>query len=91
MQLQTPIQPIETSKPAVEAVCQFVIVQFGEGEQYANARIMLNDEDGKTVSSHQVNFTEEELAGWGTDDLFVLNLALDKLGIAHQGAALAQK
>lgn len=83
MNLQTPITPVETSKPAVEALCQYVLVQFGEGEQYANCRVILNDEDGSTVASHQVNFTEEELSGWGTDDTFVLDLALTKLGIAH--------
>lgn len=83
MNLQTPIQPVETSKPAVEALCQYVLVQFGEGEQYANCRVILNDEDGTTVATHEVKFTEEELAGWGTDDTFVLDLALTKLGIAH--------
>ncbi len=91
MNLQTPIQPVETSKPATVALCQFVIVNFGEGDQYAHCRILLNDEDGSTVASHQVNFTAEELAGWGTDDTFVINLALDKLGIAHQNAALVQQ
>lgn len=91
MNLQTPIQPVATSKPAVEALCQYVLVQFGEGDQYANCRILLNDEDGSTVVSHQVYFTEEELSGWGTDDTFVINLALDKLGIAHQSAALVQQ
>lgn len=83
MNLQTPIQPVPSSKPAVEAICQFVVVQFGEGEQYAYSRILLNDEDGTTVATHEVKFTEEELAGWGTDDTFVLDLALTKLGIAH--------
>lgn len=91
MNLQTPIQPVETSKPAVEAICQYVVVQFGQGDQYAHCRILLNDENGSTVASHQVNFTEEELAGWGTDDTSVINLALDKLGIAHQNAALVQQ
>lgn len=91
MNLETPIQPVTTSKPATIAVCQFVIVQFGEGDQYANCRILLNDEDGTIVASHQVNFTAEELAGWGADDAFVINLALTKLGIAHQNAALVQQ
>lgn len=91
MNLQTPIQPVPSSKPAVEAICQFVVVQFGEGDQYAYARLLLNDEDGSTVATHQVNFTEEELAGWGADDTYVINLALDKLGIAHQNAALVQQ
>lgn len=83
MNLQTPITPVPSSKPAVEAICQYVLVQFGEGEQYAYARILLNDEDGTNVAAHQVYFTEEELSGWGTDDTFVLDLALTKLGIAH--------
>lgn len=91
MNLETPIQPVETSKPATLAICQFVIINFGEGDQYAHCRILLNDEDGGTVASQQVNFTEEELADWGTDDTFVINLALDKLGIAHQNAALVQQ
>ena len=83
MNLQTPITPVPSSKPAVEAICQYVLVQFGEGEQYAYARILLNDKDGSTVASHQVNVTEEELANWGTDDTFVLTLALQKLGLTE--------
>ncbi len=80
MQLQTPIQPAETSKPAVEAICNHVQVRFSAGDNYAFAHISLFDEDGKVVSYEQVNFTEEELADWGTDDTYVLNLALTKLG-----------
>jgi hypothetical protein len=83
MQLQTPIQPIETSKPAVEAVCKLVVFTFGEGGDYANSRIELFDEDGLIVAQHQVSFTKAELDGWGEDDEFVLDLALTKLGIAH--------
>lgn len=80
MQLKTPIQPVETNKPAVEAVCNHVQIGFDAGDQYAFAQILLLDENGTIVSSNQVNFTEEELANWGTDDTYVLNLALTKLG-----------
>lgn len=89
--LTQPIDPIPTSKPATVAICQYVVVQFGQGDQYANCRILLNDEDGSTVASHEVKFTEQELAGWSTDDTYVINLALTKLGIAHQDAALVQQ
>ena len=80
MQLKTPIQPAETSKPAVEAICNLVQIRFGQQDQYAFAHITLLDENGITVSNAQVNFTEKELADWGTDDTYVLNLALIKLG-----------
>ncbi len=80
MQLQTPIEPVATSKPAVTAVCNYVHIQFGSGDEYANACIILLDQEGSQVSIEQVKFTENELADWGTDDTFIINLALTKLG-----------
>lgn len=83
MTLQTPIQPASTTKPATEAKMRGVIVTFGPNESYAYAHIELFDEDGETVAQQQVQFTEGELADWGTDDTFVLTLALQKLGLTQ--------
>jgi hypothetical protein len=80
MALVTPIEPAETTAPAVEAQMVFVNTTFGEGEQYANGLINLFDENGNLVQSSTVNYTEEELADWGTDDEYVLTLGLQKLG-----------
>jgi hypothetical protein len=75
------ITPRTIGKPATRAVCQYVNVQFLNNAEYATARINLLDVDGRVVASHDVAFTEAELSAWGTDDTFVLNLALSKLGI----------
>lgn len=83
MALIAPIQPSNTSKPAVEAKLKFVNTLFQPGDGYAFAHVELFDEDGLTVAQHQVQFTEAELADWGTDDSFVLTLALQKLGLTQ--------
>lgn len=83
MHLETPIQPTPTNKPAIEAKLKFVTTLFQPGLNYAFAHVELFDEDGATVAQHQVQFTEAELADWGTDDTFVLNLALQKLGLTQ--------
>lgn len=80
MAVITPIVPAETSAPAVEAQMVFVNVMFGEGDQYAIGAINLFDENNNIVESPTVNYTEEELADWGTDDEYVLTLGLQKLG-----------
>ena len=80
MAVITPIVPAETSAPAVEAQMVFVNTSFGEGEQYATGLINLFDTDGNLVQSSTVDYTEEELADWGTDDEYVLTLGLQKLG-----------
>lgn len=83
MTLQTPIQPTNATKPAVEAVMRFVTITFKPEEQYAYCHLELYDEDNVPVAQHQVQFTEAELADWGTDDTFVLTLALQKLGLTQ--------
>jgi hypothetical protein len=80
MALITPIVPVETTAPAVKAQQVYVNVRFGEGDQYANGMVNFFDADGNIVQSSSVSYTEEELADWGTDDTYVLNLALTKLG-----------
>lgn len=71
---------VNTAKPATRAVVQYVIVNFLDGNQYATARVNLLDVDGKVNASHDVAFTEAELASWGANDTVVLNAALTKLG-----------
>jgi hypothetical protein len=75
------ITPRTIGKPARRAVCQNVTINFLNGAEYASARIHLLDEDNRVVASHDVAFSEAELSAWGTDDTFVLNLALSKLGV----------
>jgi hypothetical protein len=75
------IQPIQTSKPAVKAVMNFVIIEFSS-DKYAYGRLSLLDEDNTIVSVNDVDFTLEELNSWGMDDNYVLELALQKLGIS---------
>ena len=79
--LATAITPTPTAKPAVKAICQYVIISFAEGIDYATARINFADEDGRINVAHDVQFTAEELANWGHDDSVVLSLALAKLGL----------
>ena len=79
--LKKNITPRNIGKPARRAVCQNVTINFLNGSEYASARIHLVDEDNRVVAAHDVNFTEAELEAWGTDDDFVLNLALTKLGV----------
>jgi hypothetical protein len=79
--LTTNIKPTATTKPAVKAICQYVILSFAEGLDYATARINFADEDGRINVAHDVQFTAEELANWGQDDRIVLSLALAKLGL----------
>jgi len=79
--LTTPIAPLSHGKPSVEVSCQYVIVQFGEGDQYATARINFLDEDKTVNAAYDVAFTAEELESWGTDDTFVIDSALVKLGV----------
>lgn len=73
--------PVNTAKPATRAVMQYVIVNFLPNGNYATARVNLLDADGKINVSHDVAFTEAELASWGANDNVVLNLALAKLGM----------
>lgn len=80
-ELKATITPRTIGKPARRAVCQNVTINFLNGAEYASARINLLDEDDRVVASHDVSFTESELEKWGSDDSFVLNLALSKLGI----------
>ena len=82
MALQKPITPQEVVKPAVELRIDTVIFRFGPGDQYAFASCSLVDEDGKTVEGKTVQFTEEELAGWGSDDAELLVLVKAKLGLS---------
>jgi hypothetical protein len=79
--LKKNITPRNIGKPARRAVCQNVTINFLNGSEYASARINLLDEDNRVVAAHDVNFTEAELESWGSDDDFVLNLALSKLGV----------
>jgi hypothetical protein len=82
MALQEPIAPQEVAKPAVELRIDTVIFRFGTGDQYAFASSSLLDEDGKIVEAPTVQFTEEELAGWGSDDTELLVLVKAKLGLS---------
>ena len=72
------ITPVAVSKPAVQAQIQYVIVNFTEGEDYAQARLNFVDEDGRINVAYDVSFTAEELADWGNDDLVLLTKALAK-------------
>ena len=81
IQLHKPIEPMQTQKPAVNAAVQYMIVNFGESE-WATIRLLLLDEDGLAVTAHDVAMTAEESRDWEGDDVYVLKLALQKLGLA---------
>lgn len=74
------IQPPLVSKPVVTAAVQYVNVKFVPSE-WATIRVIFLDEDGKIVIAHDVTMTLEESQLWLGDDTYVLNLALQKLGI----------
>ena len=80
-ELFIPITPVNTVKPAVKVACQYLVVTFGEGDTYATARINFIDEDGNINLAYDINFSAEELQEWGTDDTYIINAALDKLGL----------
>lgn len=77
------ITPTVVSKPAVKAELHRVVFEF-MSNTYAYAIVMLLDEDNKPLEMKQVEFTLEEMNGWGQDDTYVLTLALQKLGMQTQ-------
>lgn len=81
MQLHKPIEPMQTQKPAVSAAVQYMIVKFGESK-WATIRLLLLDEDGLAVAAHDVPMTLEESNAWQGDDEYVLQIALQKLGMS---------
>lgn len=76
--LETPITPVATSKLAVKAQIQYVIVNFTDGEDYAHARLNLVDEDGRINVAYDISFTADELTDWGNDDQILVSKALAK-------------
>lgn len=81
IQLHKPIDPTQTQKPAVNAAVQYMIVNFN-AEEWATIRVLLLDEDGLAVAAHDVPMTRAESEPWEGDDMYVLKLALQKLGMA---------
>lgn len=81
MALEEEISSQPVVKPAVKLRVDTVIFRFQEDEGYAFASVSLLDEDGTNVENKAVPMTEEELAGWGSDDTFVLELVKSKLGL----------
>ena len=77
------ITPTSVVKPAVQAELHKVIFEFMPNK-YAYAILVLLDEDNKPLEMKQVEFTLEEMNGWGQDDTYVLTLALQKLGMQTQ-------
>jgi hypothetical protein len=80
MALQEPITPQQIVKVAVELTIDTVVFRFGPGDQYAFANCALTDEDGRIVNSVTVALTEEDLAGWGSNDNALLEIVKHKLG-----------
>lgn len=88
LQLHKPIEQIAVQKPAVNAAVQYMMVNFGV-EEWATIRVLLLDEDGLAVAAHDVVMTEEESHAWEGSDIYVLTLALEKLGISSAVAPMA--
>ena len=88
IQLHKPIEPIQTQKPAVNAAVQYMMVNFGVDE-WATIRVLMLDEDGLAVAAHDVPMSQAESEAWEGDDMYVLKLALDKLGISSEVAPMA--
>lgn len=84
--LTQPIKPTQVAKPVVKAAVQYMIVNFNPTE-WATIRLNLLDEDGAAVIAHDVPMTFEESQGWTGGDEYVINLALQKLGISTVTAA----
>ena len=83
MLINNNITPFQTIKTAVSAQMNFVHINFTLSD-YAYGRVSLLDENNNVVSTHDVPFTLEELNNWGTDDNYVLELGLQKLGILFE-------
>lgn len=87
--MQTPslnITPIVTTQKITKAVLSHMIVYF-EQESWATIRLHLQDENGQTLVAQDVPMTLEESQGWTGGDEYVINLALQKLGISTVTAA----
>lgn len=88
LQLHKPIETTVVVKPAINAAVQYMIVNFTENE-WGVARVLLLDEDNNAVAAHDVVMTEEESHAWEGSDIYVLTLALEKLGISSAVAPMA--
>lgn len=75
------IVPFVVNKPAVKATVDSVIVQFKRPEEWGTVRVIFFDENDTLVQAYNVAITYEESQAWTGDDTYVLNLALQKLGI----------
>lgn len=87
LQLHQPIETTVVVKPAINAAVQYMIVNFGT-EEWGTARILLLDEDGNAIAAEDVNVTLAESEAWEGDDTYILNLALQKLGLSSQVSPL---
>jgi hypothetical protein len=88
LQLNKPIETTVVVKPAINAAVQYMIVNFTDNE-WGVARVLLLDEDNNAIAAHDVPITVEESENWTGDDLYILTLALEKLGISSQVAPMA--
>jgi hypothetical protein len=74
------IESTQIHKPAVTAKVQSVTVIF-QSDIWARINLVLFDEAGALVDNPTVDINEEESAGWVDDDRYILQLALNKLGL----------
>lgn len=88
LELHKPIETTVVVKPAVNAAVQYMIVNFSEAE-WGVARVLLLDDENNAIAAHDVQITLEESEAWEGDDMYILKIALEKLGISSAVAPMA--
>jgi hypothetical protein len=81
LQLHTTIAPQQAYKPIVRAAVQHLLVTFN-ADEWGTARILFLDEDNNALRAEDVVITLAESTNWKKDDTYILNLALNKLGLS---------
>jgi hypothetical protein len=88
LELHKPIETTVVVKPAVNAAVQYMIVNFSEDE-WGVARVLLLDDENNAIAAHDMPITLEESEAWEGDDMYILKIALEKLGISSAVAPMA--
>lgn len=82
MALQTTIAEQQIVKTVSKISIDTIIFRFYEGDGYAVASCTFYDADDVFVKADTVEFSENELSGWGPDDNFIVELVKQKFGMA---------
>lgn len=77
------IQQINCSTPVLADYISKPIFRLQEDNGHYSATVKCIDLDGEVVGGKEVFFTQEEYDAWGTDNEYIYNLILNKLGMTR--------